>query len=112
MLSVVVFIVALMDAEAFTQEQWKATVHAAEDQPMLGQKMAKEFLMIVAGHNATLNKNKLQAGIVFYDEHLNDLIDGNPGKGILGLKDMGSLVQNAMAKVVAEWLPMKALVRK
>jgi hypothetical protein len=44
MLRVVVLLVALLDAEAFTQEMWKATVHAAEDLPMNGEKMSKELL--------------------------------------------------------------------
>ena len=48
---VVVFILTFIDTKGFTQEQWKSTVHAAEDQPMLGQKMSKEFLEIAAGRN-------------------------------------------------------------
>ena len=52
---------ALMDAEAFTQEQWKETVHAAEDQPMLGQKMSKEFLEIAAGRHVLIHSSSCQS---------------------------------------------------
>jgi len=110
MLSVVVFIVALVDAEAFTQEQWKNTVHAAEDQPMLGQMMTKEFLMMVAGHNVSLHSDLLVKGIISYDKHLKDLINGVPDKGILAQKDMGTMVEKAMTAAVNLWVPFRALM--
>jgi len=110
MLSVVVFIVALVDTEAFTQEQWKNTVHAAEDQPFLGQRMSKEFLMIVAGHNVSLHSKLLVDSIISYDNHLKDLINGVPAKGILSQKDMGPMVEAAMQAAVNLWVPFRTLM--
>ena len=63
--------------------------------------------MIVSGHNASLNSASLVAGVKVYDGHLNDLINGKPELNILGLKDMGGLVQNAMKKLVDVWVPLK-----
>ena len=66
--------------------------------------------MIVAGHNASVNSKSLKEGIKTYDGHLNDLINGKPALNILALKDMGTLVQNSMKKVVDVWVPLKTKI--
>ena len=96
--------------DAWTNEQWAATINKAGLQRTLSQQMTKEFLLISRGTKVSEFRAKLVQGMSNFNTTLHALMVGDLSQDILPAPD--HRVVAALQDVELIWVPMEKLLRE
>ena len=96
--------------DAWTNEQWAATINKAGLQRTLSQQMTKEFLLISRGTKESEFRAKLVQGMSNFNTTLHALMVGDLSQDILPAPD--HRVVAALQDVELIWVPMEKLLRE
>ena len=91
-----------------TPAQWRSIINLSGRQRMLTQKMTKEYLLVLAGHNATENRDNLRKTIDLFDTTLGALVDGDDAQNLPPTTNGRILSQ--LETINREWTTLRGLL--